>query len=65
MEMAGMRVSATAFTLSILNSQLHGEYPPNSIYSARQKKRPRAKKNAIFQKLLATLLNVVFAFGLL
>lgn len=34
MEMAGMRVSATAFTLSILNSQLDGEYPPNSIYSA-------------------------------
>ena len=34
MEMAGMgKISATAFMVNIFNSQLQGEFPPNSIYA--------------------------------
>ena len=33
MEMAGMgKISATAFMVNIFNSQLQGEFPPNSVY---------------------------------
>jgi len=35
LEMAGMsKISATSFMISIMHSQLQGEFPPHSIYSA-------------------------------